>query len=50
MNISWKRDWGLKLLSAALAVILWVYVTNELNPTKEQEYKNLAVDMRGISS
>lgn len=50
MDILGKRDWGLKLLSAALAVVLWVYVSNELNPTKEQEYKNLAVDIRGVRS
>lgn len=48
MEMLRKGDWGLKLLSIAMAVVLWVYVTNELNPTKEKDFKNIPVDIRGL--
>ncbi len=43
-------NWSLKVLSLILAVVLWVYVSNELNPTKEQEYKAVPVETRAIGS
>ncbi len=42
-----KGNWGLKALSLILAVILWIYVSNELNPLKEQEFKAVPVEVRG---
>ncbi len=43
-----KGDWGLKILSIILAVVLWVYVSNELNPTKDKEFKAVPVEVRGV--
>ncbi|PKM80494.1 MAG: hypothetical protein CVU89_13155 [Firmicutes bacterium HGW-Firmicutes-14] len=40
--------WGLKVLSLLLAVVLWVYVSNEINPTKQREFKAIPVETRGI--
>lgn len=50
MNRTGKEDWYLKVLSLLVAVVLWVYVSNEMNPTKEQEFKDMGVDIRGMSS
>lgn len=41
---------GLKVLSLVVAVVLWVYVSNELNPTKEREFKDIGIDIRGVAS
>ncbi|MBU7006883.1 CdaR family protein [Phosphitispora fastidiosa] len=43
-----KGDWGLKILSVILAVVLWVYVSNELNPTKYKEFKAVPVEVKGV--
>ncbi len=43
-------DRGLKVLSLLVAVVLWVYVSNELNPTKEREFRDVGVDIRGVAS
>jgi len=43
-----KGDWGLKILSLFLGVVFWVYVSNELNPTKEREFKAISVEARGV--
>lgn len=48
MQKSAKGDWGLKILSVLLAVVLWVYVSNELNPTKNREFKAIPVETRGV--
>ncbi|PKM47508.1 MAG: hypothetical protein CVV03_03020 [Firmicutes bacterium HGW-Firmicutes-8] len=40
-------NWSLKALSLILAVVLWIYVSNELNPTKEQEFKAVPIESRG---
>lgn len=45
-----KADRGLKVLSLLVAVVLWVYVSNELNPTKEREFRDVGVDIRGIAA
>ncbi|HWI54377.1 MAG TPA: CdaR family protein [Desulfobacteria bacterium] len=45
-----KGDRGLKVLSLLVAVVLWVYVSNELNPTKEREFRDVGVDIRGVAS
>ncbi|WP_418791502.1 YbbR-like domain-containing protein [Phosphitispora sp. TUW77] len=43
-----KGDLGLKVLSIALAFVLWVYVSNELNPTKNKEFKAVPVEVKGV--
>lgn len=45
-----KGDRGLKILSLLVAVVLWIYVSNELNPIKEREFKDIGVDIRGVAS
>lgn len=50
MSKTGKGEWGLKVLSLLVAVVLWVYVSNELNPTKEQEYKELTIEIRGVGA
>jgi len=45
-----KGNWGLKLLSLLLAVVLWVYVANEQNPLEEQQFKSIPVAVRGVGS
>lgn len=45
-----RGNWGLKLLSLLMAVVLWVYVSNDQNPTKEQEFKSIPVEVRGVGS
>lgn len=45
-----KGNRGLKVLSLLVAVVLWIYVSNELNPIKEREFKDVGVDLRGIAS
>lgn len=48
MSVFRQGGWGLKILSLVLAVILWVYVSNELNPTKEKEFSGVTVLTRGL--
>lgn len=50
MDRAGKKDLYLKVLSLLVAVVLWVYVSNEMNPTKEQEFKDMGVDIRGSAS
>lgn len=45
-----RGDWGLKLLSLLVAVVLWAYVSNENNPVKERVFKDLPIDVRGLPS
>ncbi len=45
-----KGDWGLKILALLMAVVLWVYVSNDQNPTKEQEFKAVPVEVRGVGA
>ena len=40
---------GRVILSAVLAVLLWVYVVNLENPTLSTQFKNIAVDVRGAA-
>ncbi|TLN25987.1 hypothetical protein FDZ74_02155 [bacterium] len=42
--------WPIKVLSLLLAVFLWMYVTNELNPTKEQVLRQIPVETRGLGA
>jgi len=46
MNSFIKGHWGLKLLSLLLAVVMWVYVSNDQTTTVEQEFKAVPVDIR----
>lgn len=48
MNRFRKGDWGLKLLSLLMAVVLWVYVADEQNPPEEREFKAVPVETRGL--
>ena len=41
-------NWGLKVLSVLLAVVLWIYVSSELNPIKEREFKAVTIETRGV--
>lgn len=50
MDRTGKGDLYLKVLSLLVAVVLWVYVSNEMNPVKEQEFKDMGVDIRGVAS
>jgi len=43
-----RGNWGLKLLSLLMAIVLWVYVANEQNPPQEREFKAVAVETRGL--
>ena len=49
MNSFIKGHWGLKLLSLLLAVVMWVYVSNDQTTTVEQEFKAVPVDIRGLA-
>lgn len=40
--------WLMKVISIVLAVFLWIYVTNELNPTKEQVLRQVPIEARGL--
>jgi YbbR domain-containing protein len=42
--------WPIKILSLLLAVFLWMYVTNELNPTKEQVLRQIPVETRELGA
>lgn len=48
MNALTKGNWGLKLLSLLMAVVMWVYVSNDQTTTKEQEFKAVPVEVRGL--
>lgn len=50
MNRTDKGDLYLKVLSLLVAVVLWVYVSNQVNPRKEQQFKDMSVDIRGVAS
>lgn len=50
MNSFTKSNWGLKLLSLLLAVVMWVYVSNDQSTTTEQEFKAVPVDVRGMAA
>ncbi len=43
-----QGNWGIKILSLALAVVLWIYVSNEKNPTKGQVFKDIPIETRGV--
>ena len=49
MNSLTKGNWGLKLLSPLLAVVMWVYVSNDQTTTTEQEFKAVPVEIRGLA-
>lgn len=49
MNSLTKGNWGLKLLSLLLAVVMWVYVSNDQTTTTEQEFKAVPVEIRGLA-
>lgn len=41
--------WVMRIISILLAVFLWMYVTNELNPTKEQVLRQIPIEPRGLA-
>ena len=43
-----RNDTHVKVLSVALAVILWFYVTTEQNPTVTRTIKEVPVEIRGL--
>ncbi len=45
-----QGNWGIKILSLVLAVVLWVYVSYEKNPTKGQEFKDIPIETRGVGA
>lgn len=49
MNSFTKGNWGLKLLSILLAVVMWVYVSNDQATTTEHEFKAVPVNVRGLT-
>jgi len=42
--------WPIKVISVLLAVFLWIYVTNELNPTKEQVLRQIPIEPRRLAA
>lgn len=42
--------WLMRIISILLAVFLWIYVTNELNPTKEQVLRQIPIETRGLET
>ncbi len=41
---------SLKILSLILAIVLWVYVSDEINPSAEQVVNRVPVEVRGLAS
>ena len=50
MNKISKEDLSWKILSLALAMILWLFVINTQNPTQPQTIKNIPVTIKGLDA
>lgn len=44
--LSFRRNWGLKLISLLFAVILWNYVIVQVNPIRSMTYTGVQIDVR----
>jgi len=42
--LSFRRNWGLKLISLLFAVLLWNYVIVEVNPRRTVSYNNIVME------
>jgi len=49
MTRFYQRNVGFKLVSLFLAILLWMYVTNEQDPTINQEFKNVPVKVMKLN-
>jgi YbbR domain-containing protein len=45
----YQRNAGFKLVALFLAALLWMYVTNEQNPTVRQEFKNVPLQVMKLN-
>lgn len=50
MNKISREDLSWKILSLALAMILWIFVINTQNPTQPQTIKNIPVTIKGLDA
>lgn len=48
MNATKGRQWSLKLVAFFLAVLLWAYVSNEINPTTQQIINRVPLEARSL--
>jgi YbbR domain-containing protein len=47
--LSFRRNWGLKLVSLFFAIILWNYVIVAVNPTRTVTFNNIPIDQPNMS-